>query len=274
MFRCIMVLGNPGGGFSDISMGLLEELRLLELNAVRDWFTPNTRVLEIGGGSGFQAKVMNSWGPEVISIDLIDSASMESPYYDVQSYNGTQIPAAKHSFDLIFSSNVLEHVKDLSTLFSEMLRVLKPQGVAIHVLPTPAWRFWTSVTHYGYFLKMVGNVQANGSSTNSEVVADKHAVQAPKRGWVRKLSGKMFAGPHGEFPNAVSELYYFSKGRWLKTFSDNGFIVQQVLSTNLYYSGYLLCPNLSMETRQALSRWLGAACRVYITTKAEEQPTR
>lgn len=256
-------------------MGLLEELRLLELNAVRDWFTPDTRVLEIGGGSGFQAKVMNSWGSEVISIDLADRPSMESPYYDVQSYNGTQIPAEERSFDLIFSSNVLEHVKDLSTLFSEMLRVLKPQGVAIHVLPTPAWRFWTSVTHYGNFFKMVGNGQVNGSPTNvSEVPPDDHTFQAPKRGWVRKLSGKMFAGPHGEFPNAASELYYFSKRRWLKTFSDNGFIVQQVWSTNLYYSGYLLCPNLSMETRQALSRWLGAACRVYIMTKAEERPTR
>jgi SAM-dependent methyltransferase len=256
-------------------MGVLEELRLLELNAVRDWFTPDIRVLEIGGGSGFQAKVMNSWGCEVISIDLDNRTSIESPYYDVQSYNGTQIPVEEHSFDLIFSSNVLEHVKDLTTLFSEMLRVLKPQGVAIHVLPTPAWRFWTSLTHYGNLLKLMGNVQANGSSTNaSEVTPDNHAVQGAKCGWVQKLSGKMFAGPHGEYPNAASELYYFSKGRWLKTFSDNGFIVQQVLSTNLYYSGYLLCPNLSMETRQAMSRWLGAACRVYIMTKAEERPTR
>jgi SAM-dependent methyltransferase len=254
--------------------GLLEKLRLVELTAVRDWFTPNTRVLEVGGGSGFQAKVISSWGSQVVSIDLADRTPSESPYFPVRGYDGTHIPADGESFDLIFSSNVLEHVRNLRPLFSEMHRVLKPQGIAIHLLPTPAWRFWTSVTHYGNILKLTGGTHTNGSSTNASQVPPDHSVQGPKRGWVQKLSRRMFAGPHGEYPNAASELYYFSEGRWLKTFSDNGFAVQQVLSTNLYYSGYLLCPDLSMDMRRALSRWLGAACRVYIMTKAAERPTR
>lgn len=252
--------------------GVLEKLRLAELTAVRDWFTPNTRVLEIGGGSGFQAKVISSWGSQVISIDLSDRTPSESTYFPVRGYDGTHIPAEGESFDVIFSSNVLEHVRDLAPLFSEMHRVLKPQGVAIHLLPTPAWRFWTSVTHYGNALKLIGGAHANCSSTSASEVPLDESVQVPKRGWVQKLRSNIFAGPHGEYPNAASELYYFSQGRWLKTFSDNGFTVEQVLSTNLYYSGYSLCPGLSMKTRRTLSRWLGAACRVYIMTKASERP--
>jgi SAM-dependent methyltransferase len=251
--------------------GLLEELRLVELTAIRDWFTPNIRVLEIGGGSGFQAKVISSWGAQVMSIDLAERSPSESPYFPVRGYDGTHIPADVESFDLIFSSNVLEHVKNLPPLFSEMHRVLKPQGLAIHLLPTPAWRFWTSVTHYGNLLKLIGGARGNGSSINATGVSLDQSAQGSKRSWVQKLSRKMFAGPHGEYPNAASDLYYFSEGRWLKTFSENGLAVQQVLSTNLYYSGYALCPNLSMEMRRILSRYLGAACRVYIMTKATER---
>lgn len=253
--------------------GLLEKLRLVELTAVRDRFSSSTRVLEIGGGSGFQAKVISSWGCPVVSIDLADRTPSNSPYFPVRCYDGTHIPAESESFDLIFSSNVLEHVTDLPPLFSEMHRVLTPDGIAIHLLPTPAWRFWTSLTHYGNFLKLISDAHGNGSLPGAAEGAAVKSIQKRKRGWVRRISGKMFAGPHGEYPNAASELYYFSESRWLKTFADNGFTVQQVLSTNLYYSGYLLCPDLSMETRQVLSRWLGAACRIYIMTKAEERPT-
>ncbi len=253
--------------------GLLEKLRLVELTAVRDWFTPNTRVLEIGGGSGFQARAISSWGSQVVSIDLAGRTPAESPYFPVRDYDGTHIPAEGESFDLIFSSNVLEHVRDLPTLFSEMHRVLKPQGAAIHLLPTPAWRFWTSVTHYGNFLKLIGGVPSSGSGGGSAAPPDQ-SLQGQRRGWIEKLGSKVFAGPHGEYPNAASELYYYSERRWLKTFSDNGFRMKQVFSTNLYYSGYLLLPDMSMQTRRTLSRSLGAACRVYIMTKGDEGLTR
>ena len=40
----------------------------------------------------------------------------------------------------MFSSNTLEHVKQLDILLKEMRRVLKPRGTMVHILPTSAWR--------------------------------------------------------------------------------------------------------------------------------------
>ena len=49
---------------------LLEKLRGAELEVIKRWFRPGMKVLEIGGGSGFQASVVASWGYQLMSIDL------------------------------------------------------------------------------------------------------------------------------------------------------------------------------------------------------------
>ena len=50
--------------------GLLEKLREAELEVVRGWFRPGMKVLEIRGGSGFQAGAVASRGHQLVSIDL------------------------------------------------------------------------------------------------------------------------------------------------------------------------------------------------------------
>lgn len=46
------------------------------------------------------------------------------------------IPFEDHSFDLVLSNQVIEHVRDLDLLFAEICRVLAPGGVAVHFFPT------------------------------------------------------------------------------------------------------------------------------------------
>jgi SAM-dependent methyltransferase len=45
------------------------------------------------------------------------------------------IPFPDHSFDLVLSNQVLEHVRHLDSLFREVRRVLAPDGVSVHVFP-------------------------------------------------------------------------------------------------------------------------------------------
>ncbi len=44
------------------------------------------------------------------------------------------------SFDLVFSSNMLEHIPDLPRCLNECKRVLHPEGVMIHMLPSRSWK--------------------------------------------------------------------------------------------------------------------------------------
>lgn len=237
---------------------------MAEIRLVKDLFKPAIRVLEIGGGNGYQASVISSWGCQVHSIDLPETSAEPKRYYPVQEYDGKNIPFPNESFDLIFSSNVLEHVSALSSLLCEMRRVLKPDGIAVHLLPTPAWRFWTSATHYLFLLKYVltGLPASEGRRTQPSMRQKLH-----ERGLGFMLKRALFAGPHGTYPNALSELYFFSKSRWTRLFRKSGFEPLKITSNRLFYTGYGLFPGLSFETRRRLAHVLGSACHIFVLRK-------
>src|SRR5215208_7835716 len=240
----------------------LESLRRAEIEVVEPWFSPGMRVLEIGGGSGYQASVLAAWECDVVSLDLPNRAPYLRQYYPVQHYDGANIPFADESFDLVFSSNVLEHVRCLSSLLTEMHRVLKPTGLAVHILPSPAWRLWTSVSHYGYLLKYLLSYLLKAQLPKPGPVATAPSLHETleRRGPYHVAKRALFSGPHGEYSSALSELYYFSRKRWSRVFSESGFKIKQITETRLFYTGYLTFPNASLETRHRIAPLLGSAC--------------
>ena len=243
-----------------ISPRRLERIRHAELESVRAHFKPGLRVLEIGGGSGYQASIIDSWGCNIVALDLGDRSSEQARYYPVQEYDGARIPFPGASFDLVFSSNVLEHVGDLKPLCREMHRVLVPGGVALHILPTPAWRWWTIVAHYPYLLKRFA-----GRGEVGAAVRLPSANEVLKRRGLRYMLGMaLFASAHGEYPNAISELYYYSNRRWTRFFRESGFEIVASHDAGVFHTGYALLPGLSIRVRRLLGRVLGSACRAFV----------
>lgn len=218
------------------------------------------RVLEIGGGSGFQARILAGWGCEVTSIDIADRPSPPVQYYPVLSYDGTHIPYLDASYDVVFSSNVLEHVKGLRMLCADMRRVLVTDGVSIHYMPTPAWRFWTSVAHYPHLMRRAFG-RLRGTPAADASTADDG--QGPRRSETLPWRA-IFPGPHGEYPNAIAELYYFRKRRWLDVLRESGLEVVHADVNGIFYTGYALFPRLPMRTRRIASRFLGSSCHVFV----------
>lgn len=217
-------------------------------------------VLEIGGGNGYQANLMASYGCVVSSIDLATRKKPQRSHFPVQSYDGNQIPFDAASFDLVFSSNVLEHVQDLSALLLEMRRVLKIGGTMIHILPSTVWRFWTSLAHYVYVpLFFLGR----RSRATGLVQVPVHGLKT-QHSYPFLIKTALWAGPHGEYPNALSELYYFSKRRWQRLFKNNHCEVEALFSNALFYTGYCLFPDLSLGIRKKLAHFLGAACHIFV----------
>lgn len=85
-------------------------------------------VLDAGAGHGAFTKKLYEAGYEVSACDIFP----EYYYYDkvpVKQADLTKhIPFENNSFDAIISLEVMEHVQDHSTFFSEAARVLKPGG--------------------------------------------------------------------------------------------------------------------------------------------------
>jgi len=238
----------------------LESLRQFEVERVKDWLRPGMRVLEIGGGHGFQASIIASWGCDVVSIDIGTVPPREIQRYPVQQYDGKKIPFPNHLFDIVFSSNVLEHVKDLESLLGESRRVLSGGGMAIHILPSPSWRVWTSLAHYVYVASRV----IGKSLPVSGGVVPSVSEKIQHRGLWYVIARSLMAGPHGEYPSALSEMYYFSKYRWKNVFHVAGFEIVRTLTSGLFYTGYALLPTLSLESRKKIAKVFGSATYIYI----------
>jgi SAM-dependent methyltransferase len=59
----------------------------------------------------------------------------------VRQMEGTKIPFADSSFDIVINNQVMEHVEDLDVALSEIRRVLKPGGAVLSLFPDRSiWR--------------------------------------------------------------------------------------------------------------------------------------
>jgi SAM-dependent methyltransferase len=243
---------------------LLERVRRYELESVRNLFEPGAKVVEIGGGNGFQASIIAGWGCTVRPFDITGSPAPAHSFHAVAEYDGIHLPLPDASVDVVFSSNVLEHVRELPTLLAETLRVIKPNGIAIHILPTPCWRFWSIVAHYPYLV-----FAALGLRTGFVDWSNKAARQAriAERGVGYLVRRILWPGPHGEFRGALAELSGFRARHWTRALGVAGFVIESVSQTGLYYSGYGLLPDLSVAARCSMARVLGSSTQTIVARK-------
>jgi len=125
----------------------LQAIRSTELDAVLSMFPAKGKLLEIGVGTGWQASKLESFGYDVHAIDLPSSNYREVRVRPVTDYDGKIIPFQDDTYNIVFSSNVLEHIAHIREFQKEIHRVLKREGCVLHILPSSSWRFWSSLTH-------------------------------------------------------------------------------------------------------------------------------
>jgi len=188
-------------------------------------------IVEVGGGLGYQAMELKEAGFQVRSFD-IDSSNYTLRKNDlVELYDGQNIPVSDASVDLIFSSNVLEHIPDIEGALAEQQRVMKDGGYCLHILPSVSWRFWTSVTDL-----------------------------------IKKW---YLSPPHGEHSLSIfQELFDFRVGTWKKRFEYAGFEVISVTPGGVFCTGNaILGERLSINARIMMAKLLGSQCNYFLLKK-------
>ncbi len=100
---------------------------------------PTAEVLDFGCGAGILLQAFRAAGFATRGVDFASRlkpglegvyAVEESPY---------RLPFPDAQFDLVYSVAVFEHVVDYRAALLEVRRVLRPDGVAVHIFP-PRWR--------------------------------------------------------------------------------------------------------------------------------------
>ncbi len=231
----------------------LTAVRAEELKVVIGLLKPRTRLLEIGAGMGWQARELTMLGHEVEAVDLPTSEYSAHRVFPVTDYNGTNLPFPDETFDIVYTSNVLEHVLQLDVLQAEIKRVLKPQGRCIHILPTATWRLWTSIAAFpNAVVTMFCELLSPGKpqALRRIVVATGLAILHPA---------------HGVGWHAITELWTFRPSWWRHYFMRHGFHIQQDRPIELFYTGFFLLGNrLTLARRRSLARIFGGACHTYV----------
>ncbi len=111
------------------------------------------RVLDVGAGFGRHVFECARRGADVVALDFAHDevvqtratlgAMVDAGDIDVERFQGvlrgdaTRLPFDDASFDVVITSEVLEHIQDDVAAISEMVRVLKPGGM--FAATVPAW---------------------------------------------------------------------------------------------------------------------------------------
>ncbi len=245
----------------------LGEIRLQELAQATSLFPAKARVLELGAGTGFQAAHIESMGYSVTALDIppYDEATSEyaaSQVFPVKIYDGSKIPYSDGSFDVVFSSYLLEHVRDPVSLLKECARVLAPGGRTVMLVPTPAWRFWSMVAYYPARL-VSGIRRLAGSLDDSE-----DSASEPWRldSLSERIRWAIIPRRHGETGTAATELVTYSRWWWRKAMRGAGLRVVDERALGVFSTGEFLS-SLSIRQRVLLARIAGSAGRAYVATK-------
>lgn len=113
-------------------------------------------VLDLGCGNGASAQWFRKFRPDVqwIGLDIAESTYARAITNEtVLLYDGVKMPFAEGSLPLIYSNQVLEHVRHPESLIREVARVLAPGGVFIgstsQLEPYHSWSLW-NYTIYGF----------------------------------------------------------------------------------------------------------------------------
>lgn len=240
----------------------LRLLRLAELDhalkLAAPWMIKPARILEIGAGCGHQAAELNRRGFSITAIDVNPCKPPDSCEYPVELFDGKHIPLPDNSVEIVFNSNTLEHILDIKEMLAELRRVLTPEGIAIHIVPSAAWRSWMTIIHYPALfilalktLLFAPQSQPKPSSTGTDSG--------------RKILHALCPHPHGEHGNLLTEHLLFRRKAWTRLFEQEKWTIVRYDHNHLFYTGHcLLSIHLPISLRTRIALLTGGACHIFI----------
>jgi len=230
----------------------------------------NPKILEIGAGDGYMSKVLSEAG---FSMTSTDPAPRKPLMYNVQEMNTCDLKFDDSSYDIIVSSNVLEHIGDLPKAFSEMKRVLKSGGIMIHTVPTVYCNLATMIVQpiayfRNIFLFLSGRAKIKVNKKRTKLVQFLIYIYKVAFNILNPLRFIIAKG-HGTSKNRFWALYVWRRAYWRRIFCGNGLEVGSIERVPYLYSMHKLFPFLMDERRRKIGSKFNSV-DIYLLRKLQD----
>jgi len=218
------------------------ELNIIFKNIDKNIFN---RGLELGAGSHLQTKPLSNYCNHLISteyetrfnISAITNGDSEIEYLPCDAekvdwvFNGQE-------FDLVFSSNMMEHLPNPGAAIKGIYNILENDGISICTMPSVFMKILYLVYFYPAVLpvylkrfirkiliksdKLTVNSNDDGSTPKKQVHENNPKAKTISKSFFQK---HLFPTPHGAYDSNIKELFYWRKRRWINLLESYGFIV-------------------------------------------------
>ena len=212
-----------------------------------------SRVLELGAGDGAQTFALRKRFREVVSIDISPSAKIDG----IIIADAANLPFVDGYFDLVFSSNVLEHIESVEESLLEMKRVLDPDGIMIHTMPTSIWKVIQLLCKpLATVIKLIRKIVPGLSDIPRRAEVGDHgfhsSLELKKRSIFKIILGQLIPTIHGVSKNHIQELIRFRTQWWLSKFKQVDLDCYRS-SPLFFHSPYDILPYRFIKLRERLA---------------------
>jgi ubiquinone/menaquinone biosynthesis C-methylase UbiE len=191
--------------------------------------------LELGCGIGYYSAFLSTISINVIATDLEQEDGLtHSPGLDktriflkklevvnvhVEHASAEKLPYPDNSFDLVFSSHVLEHVPNRNIAIEEINRVLKPKGINVCIVPTRMDRFYAFFLNFIYLTKRIfARIVPRAKKKQVHNLQLATNIIFEKSPYIKSFP---FPPAHGAYPSFFKEFDQWSFSKWEKLITKN-----------------------------------------------------
>jgi SAM-dependent methyltransferase len=247
----------------------LHDIRTQEIELIFSGCPPRAfgEGLELGAGDGFQSALLSRYVAHLTSTDydpaIRSLPSSPSVTYQVGDAEEVDKAFPASHFDLVFSSNLLEHVPDPVKTLRGVAAVLKDEGITIHVIPNVFWKLSSIALYipYRFATRMERMTQPTRVQEGGHQPVNNPKTPRPRRSF---LARQLWPEPHGVSKTNREELRAFSLSRWREAFEGAGLRVITIRRGPVA-SGY----GFGFDALRTALRRLGLCSEyVYVAAKA------
>lgn len=220
-----------------------------------------SEALELGCGSGLHSRHVASYCKHLTATEydegkLCAEGSENLTFSVADAQNLSRF--SDSSLDLVFSSNLLEHLPKVDDCLKECRRVIKNDGLIVHSLPSCTWMVCRLALFYPSLARAAvrklfrrGKTSApEGDDNDKQRLDDNLAPLNSSDSVLRKLR----PNPHGISPTHWQEFKRWKEARWLKMFHRNELEVVRIVRLPFYFGhGYTFRPLLRLGNYAGLS---------------------